>query len=291
MTTKTAEKTVEPALPLEGAASPEQRGVREPGQVTATEHRGRAKTAVAVSQPVSEHQALLAMISAAAANPEVNVDKLERLLAMRDRAEARAKEDAFNEAMALTQEAMGPIRADATNPSTKSRYASHAALDRALRPIYTPHGFALSYNTEEGGPEGHIRVVCYVTCKGHSRKYQADMAADGKGAKGGDVMTKTHATGSALTYGQRYLLKMIFNIAVDRDDDGNSAGRTVLNNVDPDVPKINQHQIDALVEKCEAVGCPRPKFLEWAQVARFEDIPASLFDGCMTGLDSFRKAK
>ena len=32
----------------------------------------------------------------------------------------------------------------------------------------------------------------------------------------------THATGSAVSYGQRYLLKMIFNVAVGEDDrDGN----------------------------------------------------------------------
>jgi hypothetical protein len=50
------------------------------------------------------------------------------------------------------------------------------------------------------------------------------MPADGKGAKGGDVMTRTHATGSALSYGMRYLLKMIFNVAVgEDDDDGNDA--------------------------------------------------------------------
>lgn len=51
------------------------------------------------------------------------------------------------------------------------------------------------------------------------------MPADGKGAKGGDVMTKTHAAGSAMSYGQRYLLKMIFNLAVGDDDDGQKAGR------------------------------------------------------------------
>jgi hypothetical protein len=55
------------------------------------------------------------------------------------------------------------------------------------------------------------------------------MPADGKGAKGGDVMTKTHATGAAVSYGQRYLLKMIFNLAVGEvDDDGNGAsGQTM----------------------------------------------------------------
>jgi hypothetical protein len=44
--------------------------------------------------------------------------------------------------------------------------------------------------------------------------HRIDMPADGKGAKGGDVMTKTHAMGAAASYGQRYLLKLIFNIAV-----------------------------------------------------------------------------
>jgi hypothetical protein len=59
---------------------------------------------------------------------------------------------------------------------------------------------------------------------GYAREYHIDMPADGKGAKGGDVMTKTHAVGSAVSYGMRYLLKMIFNVAVgEDDDDGNTA--------------------------------------------------------------------
>ena len=49
-------------------------------------------------------------------------------------------------------------------------------------------------------------------------------AKNGKGAKGGDVMTRTHATGAALSYGMRYLLRMIFNVAVgEGDTDGNGA--------------------------------------------------------------------
>ena len=68
-----------------------------------------------------------------------------------------------------------------------------------------------------------MRVLCYVShSAGHTRTYQCDMPSDGKGAKGNDVMTKTHAAGSAASYGMRYLLKMIFNIAIGEDDtDGN----------------------------------------------------------------------
>jgi hypothetical protein len=36
-------------------------------------------------------------------------------------------------------------------------------------------------------------------------------------------MTRTHATGSATSYGSRYLLRMIFNISIG-EDDGNLAG-------------------------------------------------------------------
>src|SRR5258708_30880683 len=118
------------------------------------------------------------------------------------------------------QAELGPVAADASNPQTKSRYASYPALDRAIRPIYAKHGFSLSFDTGEDAAPDHVRVVCYVAHRtGHKRSYHVDMPADVKGAKGGDVMTKTHATGAAMSYGQRYLLKLIFNIAVGEDRD------------------------------------------------------------------------
>jgi hypothetical protein len=70
-------------------------------------------------------------------------------------------------------------------------------------------------------------VLAYVSLGGYTRQYQTDEACDGKGPKGNDVMTKTHAKGSAHTYGKRNLLKDIFNLVtgdeVD-DDDGNGGG-------------------------------------------------------------------
>lgn len=158
-----------------------------------------------------------------ASDPNVDVAKLERLMALWERGQAQKAEQAFNSAMADAQAEMRPIATDATNPQTHSRYASYEALDRALRPIYTTHGFALSFNTGEA-PDDYVGVRCKVTHRaGHAELYKLDMPADGKGAKGGDVMTKTHAAGSALSYGQRYLLKMIFNVAVgEGDDDGNA---------------------------------------------------------------------
>src|SRR6185312_10646269 len=179
--------------------------------------------------PVSEGHALIAAIERAARDPDVNVEKMERLFAMRKEIALEIAMAAFNDAMNAAQAEMRPIATDATNPQTHSKYATYAKLDSALRPIYTKHGFSISYDEADSPKSEHVRVLAYVSHRGgYTRTYRRDMPADGKGAKGGDVMTKTHAAGAAQSYGSRYLLKGIFNIAVGEDDrDGNDPKPTV----------------------------------------------------------------
>ena len=167
---------------------------------------------------------VLSMIERASRDPAVDIDKMERLILMQERMQAKSAQVEFDNAMADAQEAMKPIRANLENKQTSSEYADYAALDRAIRPIYSKHGFSLSFTTGDGAPDNCVRVVCTVAHRsGHRERPHLDMPADGKGARGGDVMTRTHATGAAITYGKRYLLGMIFNLAVTRDDDGNGA--------------------------------------------------------------------
>lgn len=172
---------------------------------------------------------MISMIERMALNPDVDVDKLERMFSLHEKMLDRQAEQLFNQAMSDAQAKMRRVSADATNPQTRSNYASYSALDKALRPIYTGAGLALSFDTADSPKEDHVRVVCYLSHSGgHSRTYHVDMCADGKGAKGGAVMTQTHAAGSAMSYGMRYLLKLIFNVAVgEDDDDGNYAGQPV----------------------------------------------------------------
>ena len=155
-----------------------------------------------------------------------SMDTIERLVALQEHMMEQQARQAFSAAMSRAQAEMGRISTDATNPQTHSKYATYAAIDRELRPIYSRNGFALSFDTAEGPTEDTIKVLCNVSHEaGHTKVYQAVMPADGKGAKGGDVMTKTHATGAAMSYGMRYLLKMIFNVAIgEADTDGNTFG-------------------------------------------------------------------
>lgn len=240
-----------------------------------------APTVPAILPVVDEMAAMLDVIRRAASDPAVDVEKMERLMAMQDRLRARQAEAAFNTAMSECQSEMRPVLADATNPQTKSKYASYVALDNALRPIYTRHGFALSYDTGDGAPESHVRVLCHVSHgAGHTRTYRADMPADGKGAKGGDVMTKTHAMGSAFTYGQRYLLKLIFNVAVGEfDDDGNGASGD----------RITGKQKEELIALMREVNADTGKFLAYLGVRTLDDLPETKFDGAKKALEAKRK--
>lgn len=181
----------------------------------------------AVPAMAADSSALTQAIITAAHDPNVNIEKMERLLSMHERIADKDAEQRFVSAMVKAQGGIGRVAADAVNPQTRSRYATYAQLDRHLRPIYTAHGFSLSFNAGTDAPDGHVRVLCYVShSAGHTRTYQCDIPSDGKGAKGNDVMTKTHAAGSAMSYGMRYLLKLIFNVAVgEDDDDGNLAGQ------------------------------------------------------------------
>ena len=194
-------------------------------------------------------------------DPAVDVEKLERLMALWERNEARSAEAAFNVAMSDAQGEMRSVATDATNPQTRSRYASYEALDRALRPIYTAHGFALSFDTGECPIAEWERVLCYVTHRaGHKHTYKLDVPADGKGAKGGDVMTKTHAVASGLSYAMRYLLRLVFNVAVgEGDDDGNRAGATVAVRRDKEQPKTPSGYDDRLSDliACADEGWPK----------------------------------
>lgn len=180
--------------------------------------------------PVSETSSLLALLDRVSRDPNVDVAKLREFWALRKEIVAEAAETAFNEAMNACQSEMTPIATDAVNPQTRSKYATYGKLDGKLRPIYTRHGFSISFNEGKSDKPDHVLVIAYVSRAGHTRLYQADMPADGKGAKGGDVMTKTHAVGAAKSYGKRYLLKDIFNIAIGEEDtDGNDPK--------PDLPK------------------------------------------------------
>lgn len=169
---------------------------------------------------------MISVIDRAARDPAVDVAKMERLLEMAERVHEREAKSQYDQAMNEAQGEMRPISRDCHNPHTRSRYASYEAIDSAIRPIYTKHGFAMSFGSKasSGGPD-RVIVTCRVSHRGgHAEHVELEMPADGKGARGGDIQSRTHATGSALSYGKRYIANLVWNLSFGEEDDGNAAG-------------------------------------------------------------------
>ena len=170
--------------------------------------------------------AFRSLIERAICNPEVSAEKLDRMLQWLDEEDARVAAEAYAKAMTAAQTEMEPIRANCRNPAANNhRYPDYAALNAAVRPIYTKHGFSLSFTTGAAAQPDKVRVFCLVRLGRHTESHQLDMPIDSRGPQGAPVMTETHATGSCMTYSRRYLIEMVFDLAVTKDDDGNAAGQ------------------------------------------------------------------
>jgi hypothetical protein len=226
----------------------------------------------------SESTALITVIERAARDPSIDIDKMERLLAMQEKIFAKQVEAAFNEAMSLCQSEMPQIAPRSANAQTSSMYAALEQIDRVARPIYTRHGFALSFGTVDCPVEGCFRQTCLVTHRaGHARPYQADLPSDMAGLKGNPNKTGIQAFGSTMSYGQRYMTKLVFNIVVGgEDNDGN--GDT-----------LGPGQIETIEKLMAEAGTIKSQFLEFWRVGSLDKIPVFNFPVIMDMLE--RRAK
>lgn len=233
----------------------------------------KSSAATAVATIHTPSPGISSVIERVLSDPSFPIERVEQTFAFYQKVEADRASKAWSSAFVSAQAAMAKVKKDANNPQTKSRYVTFEALDSAIRPIYSSHGFAPSFDTEESPKADHIRVVLYlIHSEGHERRYHIDMPADGKGAKGGDVMTKTHAAGSAMSYGKRYLLGSAFNVVTtSRDDDGNAAGG--------DLSVVDDEQAEELTRLITKTCTNLDQFLRVAKAESVSDVLAKDFAG------------
>lgn len=174
--------------------------------------------------PINDTGTLMQAVARAASDPTVDVDKMERMWAMLERAEDRKASQEFADAMAQAQSAMPLIGKDRHNSQTNSDYATLDAINERIVPIYTRHGLSLTFDTSESPLADHVRVTCRVKHRGgHTESYTHDNPLDMTGIGGKVNKTATHGRGSAITYARRYLTMLIFNLRTGHDDDGNAS--------------------------------------------------------------------
>lgn len=190
----------------------------------------RGRDLAAKPLPSAAPGALLQAITTIAADPAVDIEKIERLWLMHKEMMRQQAESAFAGALARAQANILPIFKNRANTHTRSTYADLASINAAIVPIYTAEGLSLTYDTETRNesdpiPEGKARTIAILYHEsGFSRRYHLDLVPDSAGSQGTVNKTPVQAAGSTNEYARRYLARMIFNLSTtdDReDDDGN----------------------------------------------------------------------
>ena len=195
--------------------------------------------------PTQENQvaSMFQVLERAATNPDVDVEKMERIYQMVERAEDRQASQSFNAAMVEVQKKVMPIKKDLWNPQTKSWYVDLAQIADQVNHIFTGEGFFLMFSEGECPKETHIRILCDIGhSSGHTVQRHADVPISVEGIGGKRMMTDVHGTGSSFTYGRRYLTVMLANLPTP-DNDGNGGQPSKSSNAesaDPDSPVIKQ---------------------------------------------------
>ena len=136
----------------------------------------------------------------------------------------REERATFQAALRRIQDNLKEIRKRGRNDDTHSDYVKEIDIDREINQQLQTEGMTLSFEPRVSERPEMVLIVGLLSLGAYTREYPLEMPADGKGPKGGGVMSRTHATGSAITYAKRYLKGMIFNLTyAGKDDDGNAA--------------------------------------------------------------------
>jgi hypothetical protein len=245
--------------------------------------------------PVDEEKQpnFLDVIERLSSNPNVDVEKIQRIMNMQEQIIARRAQQDFNAAMVRAQKNMPVVAKKEKNEQTHSKYAGYDEILKQCKPIYTAEGFSVTFYQGHGTAEnpleaGNNRIMADVMHDGgHTKTVYVDIPVETTGLKGNSNMTKTHATGSSIQYGRGYLMRMIFNIPTGDDDDGNQAGGAKF------ISDKQKSQIVDMFNSIDLTEGQKANFFKILAVEKddFDKIKESDFAKAMSTLKATAQAK
>jgi hypothetical protein len=210
---------------------------------------------------------MLQMIERAARDPAVNVDKMEKLLQMAERLEARDAKQAYTRAFLQMKPKLpiitryGVIEVREKSQTGKrdgdvvqsSPYAKWEDIDEAITPILTEYGFVLTFKSGMAA-DGKVLITGILTHEsGHSEDTTMALPHDSSGSK-----NSVQAVGSSLSYGKRYTATFLLNIRTKgEDDDGNAA------DADDVISTEEANELQSLLERSHS---PEGRFFKYMGV-------------------------
>ena len=195
---------------------------------------------------------MVSMIERVAMDPNSNLEKLERMLELKERHDAQEAKAAFASAFARASADFPPIPLKGKGHNDKP-YATLKDSTMLTRPVLSEHGLALTFAIDT---TDKIKVTAKLMHKaGHHEETSIVLPADTSGSK-----NAVQAVGSTQTYGQRYTAQAILGLSLgeDTEDDGRSSG-------DPKIaPPIRDPWTHAIISEMPEDATPREKAMEIA---------------------------
>lgn len=228
-------------------------------------------------QPAPDVSPMIAMIERVAMDPGASIEKLERMMDMRDRLQNEAAKTAFAGAFAAASAEFPSIPMHGKGDKNKS-YALLKDIINYTRPVLSRHGLALSFGVESNAA-GVTVTAELMHVLGYSKTTSIELPKDQSGSK-----NAVQAVGSSQTYGQRYTAQAILGLSLgdDTDDDGRAAGRSLT---------ISADEFFQLRNLMDESGADEAKFCEYLKVTSLEVLPQRMFADAMSALRKKIKAK
>jgi hypothetical protein len=254
-------------------------------ETTPAPKEGRAVSAQVIKTDAAK---ILEVITKAAKDPSVDVDKLDRLMGMYERIKASTAKEAFAAALAELQPLLPVItergRIEVTDKADRSKviqstgYARWEDINQAIRAPLAEHGFALSFRTGLAD-DGKITVTGILSHRdGHAEETTITLPHDSTGSK-----NAVQAVGSSTSYGKRYTACALLNITSRGEDD--DAFSSCPNDW------ITEHQVADLVALMEEVNADRTRFLNFLKIDTLAHLPRTRLQEAIRALEAKRGAQ
>ena len=180
-----------------------------------------------------------------ATDPNIDADKLEKLMGLYERFEDRRAEKAFNEALADFQKECPTITMNQkvdfdSKKQSSSRvnfgYATFSEMVHAVKPILTKFGLSFSFSTEEA--QNKMKMVTIIShVEGHKREFTSHHEGLGQGGT-----TAGQKRRGAYTTAKRTALELALGLViVDSEDEKRHS-------IDTEITEEQLAEIDQLLK-------------------------------------------
>lgn len=196
--------------------------------------------------PQSSNNDIMSIIKEAVSNPDISIEKMDKVLDLQERIMNKESEQAYNRDYVAMKCDLPKVLRTKKNDFTESTYAPLDDINTQIEPVLSKYGFGLSFKIEQ--IEGTVTATAIIKHK-DNWKDETSVTLNTTNI-GNNKMSGVHAVGTLISYAKRYAVCALLNVSTGDDTDGNVPDQAIaledaididnrINNL-PDPEKIKE---------------------------------------------------